>query len=239
MYEYDPTEEGLADNVTRAFRKLRTLRLEHQATEAELAENTSNGPLAPQISWQIASDVFKRELQTEDTWGGLVQLENVRERSQVRQNMNAEAGRRAYGLPVSIQTCEAEGANSAGLAGDASELVRKPKLEGEEEHGDNMHNNNAPPLPHMQTAAADLSPGVFVSNARRFMGGGGGGGGGAGGRSATEQLEVEEEVSILKMDYLTRGGKDSSILEAIGALEQQARALKFVRHDNQGGGGGE
>jgi hypothetical protein len=126
--------------------------------------------------------------------------------------MNAEAGRRAYGLPVSIQTCETEGAYSAV---DASE----------------------------QTAAADLSQGVFVSNAppikRRFMGGGGGGGGGAGGRNATEQFEVEEEVSILKMDYLTRGGKDSSILEAIGALQQQARALKFVRHDNQGGGGGE
>jgi hypothetical protein len=49
---------------------------------------------------------------------------------------------------------------------------------------------------------------------------------------------VVEEVWILKMDYLTRGGKDSSILEALGALEQQARALKFVRHDYQGGGGG-
>ena len=65
---------------------------------------------------------------------------------------------------------------------------------------------------------------------------------GIGGDRGGEGGGIEAEIQSLKNDYVRRGGRDSSILEAIVALEQQARSAKHGQTATgsaaRGGGGG-
>jgi hypothetical protein len=65
---------------------------------------------------------------------------------------------------------------------------------------------------------------------------------GISGQRGGEGGGIEAEIQSLKNDYVRRGGRDSSILEAIVALEQQARSIQHGQTATgfaaRGGGGG-